>query len=366
MKIALDISQVIYGTGVSRYTKFLVEHLLLHYPEHQYILFGGSFKRKAELDHWVNSLKNVTNKTNRLSPQMAHFLWNTLHLVKAETFTGKVDLIHTSDWAEPPSRVPKVTTIHDLAMFHDPAFAHPQISQVHRKRLFWVMKESNRIIAPSQATKNDIIKFLNIDPERIDVIPEASTMPTITLNSAEQSLSGLKRLGIHKPFILLPGSGHPRKNVKRAIAAFKKLDLDLLLVIVGHPSADEIAQSDETVIFTDFVNDLDLSLLFSQAQLLLYPSLYEGFGLPILDAFATDTPVVTSKTSSMPEVAGDAAAYVDPEDELSIAKGIINALKNRELLIRRGREQLKEFNWTNTAKMTMKLYENVLKTTEKL
>lgn len=360
MKIAIDVSQAIYGTGVSKYTKFLVTELLHLKTPNQFVLFGGSLKRKAELDHWVNQFDGVIKKTSYFSPELAHLFWNTLHLLPAETFTGKVDLVHTSDWAEPPSRVPKVTTVHDLAMFHDPKFAHPKISQVHRKRLFWVMKESARIIAVSYATKNDIVKFLEIDPERIDVIPEASTIPYLSLNSTEISLSQLKRLGINKPFILVPGSGHPRKNIERTVSAFKKAGLDLLLVIVGRPTTSEQSLASESVIFTDFVSDLDFAVLVSQAQLLLYPSLYEGFGLPILDAFTVDTPVVTSNVSSLPEVASDAAVLVDPLDSDAIAGGIIKALKNRDELVKKGRQRLKDFSWQNTAKQTLKLYERVL------
>ncbi len=361
MKIAIDVSQVLYGTGVSHYTKFLVNELV-HLPsQHEFVLFGGSLRRKKELDLWVNRLPKVINKINYLSPQMLHFFWNTLHVIPAEVFTGPVDLIHTSDWAEPPAKAPKVTTIHDLAMFHDPQYAHPQINHVHRKRLFWVMKESSKIIAVSHATKNDIIKYLGVSPEKIEVIYEASTIPKPSLNSTEITLNQLKRFGIHKPYLFIPGSGHPRKNIAKAVTAFNQANLDLLLVIAGRPSPEEQQLASNSVIFTGFVSDLDFALLVSQAQVLLYPSLYEGFGLPILDAFTVETPVVTSSVSSLPEIAGSASILVDPQDPDHIADGIIKALESRDALIKKGNEQLKKFSWKKTAQETMKLYEDVVK-----
>lgn len=361
MKVAIDVTQAIYGTGVSVYTKSLVTQLVRSNPEHSFTLFGGSLRRKRDLDLWINRMPQVTNRTNHLSPKMAHFIWNSLHLFPAEIFTGPVDLIHTSDWAEPPSKIPKVTTIHDLAMFRDPEYTHPEVARVHKKRLYWVMKESAKIIAVSQATKNDIIQYLGIEAERIDVIPEAATIPTPTLNSQEITTQKIKKLGIHKPYIVIPGSGHPRKNIDRAIKAFKQSNLDLHLVIVGRPSPQEQQLASNNVIFTGFVTQLDFALLISQAQVVLFPSLYEGFGLPILDAFTVGTPVVTSNVSSMPEVAGSAAVLVDPNSVESISDGIIDALENRGILIQKGHKQVKKFSWEKTAASTMALYEEVVK-----
>lgn len=356
MKVAIDVTQVIYGTGVSQYTKLLVAELIKLNSPDSFILFGGSLRRKAELDLWIRHLPGAISKTHHLSPQMAHFLWNTLHLFSVERITGPVDVVHTSDWAEPPARAPKVTTIHDLAMFKDPQYVHPEISRVHRKRLFWVIKESARVIAVSHATKADIVRFLGLDPERIEVIHEAPTLRIPTLNTQEISAPRFRRFGLTRPYILIPGSGHPRKNIARAIKAFKQTRLDLLLVIIGRPTREEASLASSSVIFTGFVSDLDMAMLTSQAQVVLFPSLYEGFGLPVLDAFAASVPVVTSNVSSLPEVAGSAAVLVDPLSAESIADGIIKALEHRPKLIKSGHQRLKQFSWKKTAKATLRLY----------
>ncbi len=360
MKIAIDVSQVVFGTGVSVYTRNLVHHLTeIVDSNHQLVLFGGSLRRKAELDLWINRLSKTTNKTNRLPPQFVSFLWNNLHLFPAEIFTGPVDVIHTSDWAEPPSRTPKITTVHDLSFFKDSTYVQSSVRATHIKRLYWVAKESRRIIAVSQATKNDLIKYLDIDPQRIDVIyegPSVAKPPTLSPLTQEKILS---RFHLTKPFLFVPGCGHPRKNIPNLVKAFLHTKLDYQLLIVGRPTPQERTLASSQIIFTGYLSDPDWAELMTLSEALLYPSLYEGFGIPILDAFVCNTPVVTSKTSSMPEVSGSAAILVDPHSIDSISTGIIKALDSKISLIKAGQERLQKFSWSDTAKQTLKLYQQI-------
>lgn len=356
MHVAIDISQIVYGTGVSRYIRELVINLLDLKPDLQLTAFAGVLRKRKELASFTKRLPRTKSTTFPIPPTALHHLWNTLHILPIDSFIGKVDLIHTSDWAEPPSKIPKITTVHDLNFLKDPKFASGNIRQVHRKRLYWVARECKKIIAVSQATKNDLLNFYDIPPERIEVIYEGPTMeaPTSTSPSIVEPI--LRRYGIEKPYMLVPGSGHPRKNLRRIVNAFKPFADNHHLVVIGRPSADEMSLKTKNLHFTGFVSDQDLPYLFSQAELLLYPSLYEGFGLPILDAFACSTPVVTSNTSSLPEVAGTAAVLVDPEDTSAITQGIEKALKNTDKLIQLGAQQLKLFSWEKTAKETYNVY----------
>lgn len=357
MKIAIDVSQVIFGTGVSVYTRRLVEELLpLLNDEHRLTLFGGSLRRKRELDNWINRLPHVINRTNYLPPNAVSLLWNNFHLLNAETFTGPVDVIHTSDWSEPPSRIPKVTTVHDLNFFRDPAYAVSSVRSTHTKRLYWVAKESKKIIAVSQATKQDLIHYLDIDPNRIEVIYEASSIEAPT--PASDSLK--TQLHLTKPYFFVPGAGHPRKNIKRIVEALKLSKVDYQLLIAGRPSEDEKQLAGPDVIFGGFLSDLDWAALMTSSEGLLYPSLYEGFGIPILDAFVCGVPVLTSKVSSLPEVAGQAAVLVDPNSVEAISAGIITLLSDKGALIKEGRERLPLFSWAKTAKETMRLYQSVI------
>lgn len=357
MRIAIDISQVIYGTGVSTYTRKLLFYLNRISHKHTYIAYGGSLRRKAELDAFVNHLKHTQNRTNHLSPSFSNFIWNTLHLLPVEFFTGPVDLIHTSDWSEPPAKAPKVTTVHDLNFYRDPAFAHPAVAAVHKKRLYWVTKESAKIIAVSHATKQDLVDYLNVNPDRITVIPEASSgLPTPTFSKAQLS----QKLGLSKDYFLVPGCGHPRKNIDRLVKAFAPLSRDFQLVIIGRPTPEERALGSQDVIFPGYITDTLLSSLYQHSCLVVYPSLYEGFGLPILDAFDFAIPVVTSNISSMPEVAGDAAQLVDPISVESIYAGLTSALTRHSELVELGVARRQQFSWQKTAKKTLAVYKQLI------
>jgi len=357
MRVAIDISQVIYGTGVSTYTRKLLFQLNRLSSRHTYLAFGGSLRRKNELDAFVRHLKHTENQTSRLSPALSNFIWNTLHVLPVEFFTGPVDLVHTSDWTEPPAKAPKITTVHDLNFYRDPAFAHPSVTAVHKKRLYWVSKESDLIIAVSHATKKDLIDYLSIDENKIMVIPEASSgLPSSTFSQSQLS----QRLGITRDYILVPGCGHPRKNIKNIVQAFTPLSRAYQLVIVGRPTPDEKALASQDVIFPGYISDQMLGSLYQHACLVVFASLYEGFGLPILDAFAFDTPVVTSITSSMPEVAGDAAQLVDPTSVESIYQGILTALNRRSELVELGCIRRTQFTWKKTAQKTLAVYKKLI------
>lgn len=359
MRIAIDVSQSIYDTGVSKYTKNLVTHLLRADEENQYCLFGGSLRRRKELESWIKRVDPAESRTYPLSPWFFHLAWNTFHLLPAEWLTGKVDLIHTSDWAEPPTTTKKVTTVHDLNFLIDPEYAHPQIHSVQTKRLYWVKKESAGIIAVSKATKKDLVERLEIEPDRIDVIYEGPSIQYAPVVSDEEAAAVKIKFKIDRPYLVIPGAGHPRKNIASAIKAFRQTKLDWQLVILGRATPKEMSAKNSQTVFTGFVSDREWEILVSGARALLYPSLYEGFGLPILDAFVCGVPVITSNTSSMPEVAGEAAMLVNPESIEDIAGGIIKALNDPGPLVEAGRNRAGKFSWKKTAVETIQFYKKI-------
>jgi len=168
MKIAIDISQIVYGTGVSVYTENLVKSLVKKYTNIEWVLFGGSLRKKHILTSFTNQI-GVKGIIKPFPPGLSNIVWNKLHYFPIENWVGKVDLIHTSDWAEPPSNAPKVTTVHDLAVLKYPETTTELIRSAHVRRLFWVKKESKKILTVSETTKWDIIKTLKIDPGKITV-----------------------------------------------------------------------------------------------------------------------------------------------------------------------------------------------------
>ncbi len=353
MKIGIDISQIVYETGVSVYTKNLVKNLLIIDKNNEYVLFGSSLRRSAYLKSFLTSLQgDALKKLFPFPPVLLNLIWNKLHTLPIEKLIGKIDVFHSSDWTQPPTNALKVTTVHDLSPLKFPDETHPKIVNTHKLRLEWVKKEVDRVIVPSKTTREDALEF-GIPEKKIIVIPEAPD--PIFKPSGQLEVQKLKRkYKIDGNYILSIGA-NPRKNTKRIIDAFMKLKRsDLKLVIVGQPYFGEVTSSN--VIFLGHAKVDDMPILYSGAEALVYPSLYEGFGLPILESFACHTPVVTSKFGSMAEVAGGAAVLVDAYNVDSIAEGITEAINKREILINRGLTRIRDFSWEKTAKDTLEVY----------
>jgi len=359
MKIGIDISQLAFpGSGSAVYTENLVKNLLKS-QENEYVLFFSSLRQPAP--------RNFKSINLKLPPLLLEQLWNRFHLLPIEKLIGEIDVFHTSDWLEPPAHCLKVTTIHDLIIYKYPETfqrrgGHDIVANLKRK-LEWVKKESALVIAVSESTKQDIIEILKIPAKKIRVIHEACSTE-FTEKSAEDTEKIKKKYGIKGDYLLAVGTLEPRKNLKRVIEAFKILDIrNLELVIAGKFGWGEDLKSIKNqdsvnqIKLLGYVPDEDLPGLYAGAEVFVYPSLYEGFGLPILEAMACGCPVVTSNISSMPEVAGEAAVLVDPEKVNDIARGIQEALENREQLIEKGKARAKEFSWEKTARETLKVYQ---------
>ncbi len=356
MKIAIDISASIYDTGVSVYTKCLTKALLATDKKNDYMLFGGSMRRKKELIGFTNSLKgNLETSINNIPPTALDLLWNRLHLIKIEKFVGKIDVYHSSDWTQAPSDAYKVTTIHDTSPF-DESFNNKKIVNAHKRRLYWIKREVDKIIVPSNSTKNDLMK-LQISPSKITVIPEAIN-PEVKMEMESFVEEVKKQYGL-RDFYLAVGANE-RKNTKRIIEAFRIVnDGSHKLVVVGQNRTNMNGYKD--IIFTGHISRQTLNALYQGAAALLYPSLSEGFGFPILEAFFYKIPVVTSNTSAMKEIAEDAAILVDPMSVESIKNGIIATSSVTDAILNRGKSLLKKYSWEKAAAQTVKIYEGALK-----
>lgn len=356
MKIAIDVSQVVYETGVSVYTKELVKNLLFYDKKNEYLLFGGSLRRIYKLKEFFNSLalfENVKTKIIPISPSVADFIWNRVHRLHIEKIIGKVDVFHSSDWSQPPSDAFNVTTVHDLSPVKYPEHTPKKIVSVHKARLARVRKECDVIIVPSETTKKDLLD-IGFDSSKIYVVYEA--LPDGFKKASKLEIEKMrKELGIREKYLLCFGR-NPRKNFKAVLKAFFLLDRkDLILVVVGeHPSFHE---QDNRVKYLPFVANELMPALYSGAEMLVYPSIYEGFGLPVLEAFACGIPVVATEYGSTAEVCGKACIGVNPHDVASILAGIVKAFDKKDALIKMGFERLKKYSWEETAKQTIKLYE---------
>ena len=373
MKIGIDISQIVYGTGVSVYTKNIVKSLLKVDDKDEFLLFGGSLRQRKALKDFISSLssyKNVSGKVFFIPPKLADILWNKLHILPIDNLIGKVDVFHSSDWTQPPSNSAKVTTIHDFGFLKYPSTAHPKISSVMKDRFKWIKKDVDLIIAISKATKNDIVDILGISPSKVKVVYEALPKDIKKVQNNKLIADVKKKYKIKNDFLLSVATLEPRKNLKRVILAFKevkKIIPDMQLVLAGKLGWDQdikkmMGKRPKDIIFTGFIDrEHELSSLYSSASCFVFPSLYEGFGLPILGAMVCGCPVVTSNISSMPEVAGDAAILVEPLEVESISHGVIKAIKEKDTLIKKGFKQIDNFSWEKAAKETLKVYKQAVK-----
>jgi len=357
MKIGIDVSQMCYeGTGVARYVFGLVNALLNLDTPHEFILYAGAFRQKAFFDQLKKNSPWDKAKWIILPipPKVSGLVFNTFSLPMS-SLIGPVDVFHSSDWASFKTVGVPVTTIHDLVFIKYPATLDKLILNTQVKRLSKIVKTKSHIIADSKSTKNDLVATYGIQSDLIDVI-----YPGIYESYTPQSSTEIERVktkyNLPDKYILSVGTKEPRKNLPRLVEACHTLSLPLVLTGKygwGTPLTTP------GVISTGFVSDTDLPALYSSAAVFAYPSLYEGFGFPVLEAMACGTPVVTSNVSSLPEVVEDAAVLVDPQSVESIMAGIATALENRAIYIERGFKQAKLFTWDSTAKKTLEVYEKI-------
>lgn len=373
MRIGIDISQIVYGTGVSTYTKKLVENLLKIDKKNEYILFGSSLRSKKKLAEFADSLKDFKNcqvKVFSYPPTILEFLWNKLHILPIENLIGEVDIFHSSDWTQPRIKSPntkKVTTVHDMISFLFPSSVHPKIISSQKRRLKRVKEEVNLILADSETTKDDIVKFLQIQEDLIRVVYLAPSEEFKPQDEAKVK-EVLEKYKIKKPFILSVATQEPRKNIQKLLDVFEKIVAEnpkFHLVLTGKYGWGPGFHSAENVTWTGYVPEEDLVSLYSGCRVFVYPSLYEGFGLPILEAMACGAPVVTSNNSSMAEIAKDAAILVDPRSDGQIKKAIEMVLglnlENYQKMVRASLDRARRYTWTKTARETLRAYAEVAK-----
>lgn len=375
MRIALDVSAIRHGltNGVAVYTANLARELVrLDVDVMAWFCARSSGAADAVLDELASAGAEIVRGPApwRWSPDGAWWLpWTP----PDRSLLDRVDVWHLGEFHLPTvTATPVVATVHDLTTLTHPDH-HLLINRVvHRRRLRWIGRHALRVIAVSRSTKRDLEAAIAIDPERVSVVYEARGHP---LSPPEQALSeGVdtlrRRYGIRRPYVLTVGTLEPRKNQERLIRAFESLPAsagELDLVLVGGKGwragsvlrAIEASPARTRIHRLGSVSEGALSTLYANALVLAYPSLYEGFGLPVLEAMARGTPVLTSNVSSLPEVAGDAALLVDPGSVDSIRSGLERLVDDphlRERLIASGREREVTFSWKRAARETLAVY----------
>lgn len=374
MRIGIDFTAGMWqGAGIGRYTRELVQAAALAAPDMALHLFfaAGSLDPQSPFARYAHALAaahpNITLRPIPISPRLLTILWQRLRLpLRVEWLIGPLDVVHAPDFVLPPTQARTLLTIHDLTFLVEPACAEPNLRRYLSEAVPRSLRRADLIVVDSKATANDLGKLYGIPSRRIRLLYPAVDQRFRPMPATETAPLR-ERLRLPDRFLLFVGTLEPRKNLTRLLQAFALLRADypdLHLVIAGRRGwlYDEIfATVDrcglrERVHFLDFVADGDLPALYNLAEAFVYPSLYEGFGFPVLEALACGTPVVTAKVASLPEVAGSAAIMVDPREVEDIAAGIRAALTDPEPLRAGGPPQAATFRWEQTGQALVAIY----------
>ena len=371
MKIAIDASRAINETaGIGRYTREIVSNLLKIDSKNEYLLIFSYFKKSPAKEKAIKQFQrsNVQIKTLKIPGTLKESIWRW-RLSWYNRLLEKADVFFAPSFFEVNFglKIPQVMTIHDLTTFIYPLHRGEVISERLSKRAKEAAKIAKKIITVSETTASDAQKYLNISGKKIKVIyPGLSELA----KPAKNLPRGLKT----KSYILFVGTIEPRKNLIGLFKAYSLLPLHLQekhpLVIVGAKGWNAGATYDVLKTlklegkskFLGYVTDTVLAKLYESCAVFCYPSIYEGFGLPVLEAFFYGAPVVTSNVSSLPEVAGKAALLVEPDEPESICKGIQRLLEGKTEVLnlqKEAQKQVQKFSWEKAARGTLKVLEEV-------
>lgn len=386
MRIGIDARTILNpekgdAVGVGHYTYQLIRNILKLDKENEYVLFFDFRVREKDIKKFTQS--NVKIKFYPFSDYKKYLPGAYSEILGTATLAReKLDVLHSTS---PHSRIPVgyrgkcIVTFHDLSIFKIPG-CYPKLSVAKDKTIYKLMAgKADKIIAVSQSTKKDVEEIFKIPYEKIKVIYsglDKRFFEEPKINSQKV----LEKYGITKKYILFLGTLEPSKNIARLLESFakfkKKLSADgnnskfgYQLVLAGKRGwlSQEYLRIikdlgiNKDVIFTGYVVGDELVPLFKNSEFFIMPSLYEGFGMTVLEAFATGTPAVVSKVSSLPEIAGDSAYYVNPMNTEEIVEAMIKFSQNENLrneYREKGLEQAKKFDWEKTARETIEIYKS--------
>jgi len=368
LRLAIDAHMVgERETGNETYTLNLVKALLSQFAQHVYHIFTS---HREALEQYL-----PTNSIPHLIDVPSNPLRRIPFAIPNHVRSNRPQLLHVNYIAPPRLACPIVVTVHDISYALYPKFFSLRDRLLLSTLVPFTMKRASAIIAVSQKTRADLIKRYHIPPQKIAVTYEGIDKRFQPLDKVAARTFLSRTWGIYQDFILTLGNLQPRKNIPRLIQAFARLkheqELNLSLVVVGQAlwrgsEAYQVVRDtgmEKDVIFTGYVPDEHLPLLYNAAQLFVFPSLYEGFGLPPLEAMACGTPVVCSNAGSLAEIVGEAALTFDPHDIEDIAHKILQAVSSpqlRALLCKEGTQTARQFSWETMASQTMEIYQQVV------
>ncbi|BCL35880.1 glycosyltransferase family 4 protein [Nostoc sp. MS1] len=384
LKITIDATPIMpEQSGVGFHVLNLINSLYYLQSSEQFQLF---IAYQPRLINWLKNnryvpllLEQYTNTTViplpvrlsnllvNLSPQLFSFY--------LEKYLDTPDIVHgTNHSVYPYLSSRRVLNIYDLAFEKYPQYVD-SVAKNYKRQIQQNLQWTDLILTSSESSKKDIIEYLQVDPKIVYVTPLASRYHSDYLCNVEFSaLQNQINYNFDKPYLLFVSTIEPRKNITNLITAFnllkQKQAIEHNLVLIGKKgwsykpifTAIENSLWKNDIHHLDYLSDELVALFYAKANVFVYPSYYEGFGLPVLEAMTLGAPVVTSNTSSIPEVAGDAALLIDPNDPIQLADAILKVISDSQLrqdLIIKGKERAKLFSWERTAKETLNAYKSL-------
>ena len=380
--IGIDVTAALtQGGGIGRYTRELVHAVVAEAPDIHYTLFSARPPAVLPVPGSLPRAANVTHRPAPVDERWLYRLWYRARLpLPVQTFAGRLDLFHSPDFVLPPvsGRIPTLLTVHDLSFVHYPETFPANLVAYLSRVVPWSIGRATHILADSHSTKRDLAAVWNVPGDRVTVLHSGvnDRFRPVVDPAARAALRARYNLG-DRPYVLAVGTVQPRKNYELLVRAFSAVAAQQphSLVLAGGTGwlteglQAEIARQGlaDRVRMAGFVADDDLPGLYSAADLFVFPSLYEGFGLPLLEAMACGVPVISSNASSLPEVAetgGEPAALLlPPLDEGAWTAAMLRLLGDaaaRQQLVDAGRAQAARFTWRAAARQLAALYGSLL------
>src|SRR3984893_13643003 len=366
MRIAIDYTAATrQAAGIGNYVRSLVDAMLAQDDTNQYTLLTSG---RPPRERPFPTAKNVRGRSLIIPDRYLNILWYRWRLpISATFFTGQGDIYHGPHFLLPPlnGKLRKVVTVHDLAFLEHPEYAVPELAAYLTKVVPEAVASSDVVAAVSQVTGQTLIEHFKTPSEKITVIPNGIRPPFRRITDPILLGATQHKYGLKHPLVLGVGTLEPRKNHAGLIKAFYKAQASggkgrqqrpAMLALVGGPGwlYEETRQLvadlklEKKVRFLGRVSELELITLYSMADVFAFPSFFEGFGVPPLEAMACGAPVITSNTSSLPEVVGDAALLVDPNDISALCQALQTLLENEQLrseLVQKGYRQAQKYTW---------------------
>lgn len=373
MKIGFDAKRAIQNnTGLGNYSRYMIEILSDLYPENSYLLFAPKERKNSRLQKLQmnpNISFHYPQGINKYFPSV----WRSNN-IKSDLKSNQIDIFHGLSNELPfgiqNTGIKSVVTIHDLIFLRYPEYYKRIDRTIYTRKFRYACECSDRIIAISECTKRDIISFFGIPANKIDVVYQGCHPNFNKLATKEKKEEVVKKYNLPPLFLLSVGSIEPRKNLMLIAKALKHLREEIHLVVVGKKTyyqdlvqefCDENGISDRVHIFNNYPFE-DLPALYQLSRIFIFPSFFEGFGIPVIEALSSGTPVIAAKGSCLEEAGGPDSIYIDPDNEFELADQVQTVIHDQELsahMSLKGNEYVKIFSDKNIATKLISLYQSL-------